>query len=464
MNQNSTPGRRPFREALLRSACVVAGTASLYACATPNYPTDARGTAAAAPAATRPPAPAPAPAPEPTRVPEATPAPAVAPVQSQTLPPPPSASAPQPQAAYSPPPPPAYSPPAYSPPERREVTRTVAGGQVVSATHMFRDYVVRKGDHLDAIARDFDVAADDLSDANHLKSPNSLRPGQHLKIPVAKAYVVQSGDTMAAVAKRFDLSAQELAELNDMGQRDRLRSGDRLALPGNLHDHGPTRVTETLYARQETYRPQRQARNDEPLPQSGVYTPSAAALEAARERASDVNVATTAPTAQYRPSVDSGSRYAPVIGRPAGEAAPALTDSQITAAGKGRFVWPVRGETLARFGAQGVGRRNDGLDVKSPAGTVVHAAAAGEVVYAGNQVPGFGNLVLVKHADGWVTAYAHLEHASVQMRQTVMQGQEIGEVGMSGGVAEPQLHFEVRYAAAPTDKARPVDPMLVLPE
>jgi murein DD-endopeptidase MepM/ murein hydrolase activator NlpD len=103
------------------------------------------------------------------------------------------------------------------------------------------------------------------------------------------------------------------------------------------------------------------------------------------------------------------------------------------------------------------------VDLSSPQGTTVRAAAAGEVVYAGDQVPGFGNLVLVKHADGWVTAYAHLDRTSVQMRQAVMQGQEIGEVGSSGGVSEPQLHFEVRYAPSPTDKARPVDPMLVLP-
>ncbi len=200
------------------------------------------------------------------------------------------------------------------------------------------------------------------------------------------------------------------------------------------------------------------------MPTSGVYVPSAAALEAARERANGTSVATAAPARPYRSYADTNSRYAPVIGRPAGEAAPVLSDAQISAAGKGRFVWPVRGPTLAKFGAEGVGRRNDGLDLRSPQGTVVRAAAAGEVVYAGNQVPGFGNLVLVKHADGWVTAYAHLDHASVAMRQTVMQGQEIGQVGASGGAVEPELHFEVRYAAAPTDKAKPIDPLLVLPE
>jgi murein DD-endopeptidase MepM/ murein hydrolase activator NlpD len=452
---------RLSRRRYLQSAGVAAFAGSLAACATPTYPTDARGTEAAAarPAPTPPVAPAPTPTPTPeaaapTVQESAIPAPAPAPVETQALPPP-AETAPTPAPA-----PQSYAPPPYTPPAPREVTRTVAGGEVVKATRMYRDYVVRKGDHLDAIGRDFDVAPDDLADTNHLKSPNALRPGQHLKIPVAKAYVVQSGDTLATVAKRFDLTAEDLAELNDLGVRDKLRPGDRLALPANFHDRGPTKVTETVYARQDRYRAP-PPRDDQPLPTSGVYVPSAAALEAARERAAG---GAPTPPQPYRSYADANSRYAPVIGRPAGEAAPVLSDAEISAAGKGRFVWPVRGETLVKFGAQGIGRRNDGLDLRSPQGTVVRAAAAGEVVYAGNQVPGFGNLVLVKHADGWVTAYAHLDHASVAMRQMVMQGQEIGQVGASGGAAEPELHFEVRYAAAPTDKAKPIDPLLVLPE
>jgi murein DD-endopeptidase MepM/ murein hydrolase activator NlpD len=85
------------------------------------------------------------------------------------------------------------------------------------------------------------------------------------------------------------------------------------------------------------------------------------------------------------------------------------------------------------------------------------------VVYAGNQVPGFGNLVLVKHENGWVTAYAHLSNIDVKMRQQIAPGQVLGQVGQTGTVDRPQLHFEVRYAASPTERARPVDPMLVLP-
>jgi murein DD-endopeptidase MepM/ murein hydrolase activator NlpD len=124
----------------------------------------------------------------------------------------------------------------------------------------------------------------------------------------------------------------------------------------------------------------------------------------------------------------------------------------------------VRGEIISPFGVKGVGRRNDGIDIRVPEGLAVHAAAAGDVVYAGNQVPGFGNLVLVKHADGWVTAYAHLQTIAVTMRQSVTQGDTLGVVGTTGGVSEPQLHFEIRYAPTPAEKARPVDPLLVLPK
>jgi murein DD-endopeptidase MepM/ murein hydrolase activator NlpD len=137
-------------------------------------------------------------------------------------------------------------------------------------------------------------------------------------------------------------------------------------------------------------------------------------------------------------------------------------DNEAVVAGRGLFLWPVKGELIQKFGPSGPAR-NDGIDLGATKGDAVRSAAAGEVVYAGNAVQGFGNLVLIKHDGGWVTAYAHLANISVKMRQQVTQGQEIGMVGQSGGVDRPQLHFEVRYAPTPSDKARPIDPMLVLP-
>jgi murein DD-endopeptidase MepM/ murein hydrolase activator NlpD len=160
-------------------------------------------------------------------------------------------------------------------------------------------------------------------------------------------------------------------------------------------------------------------------------------------------------------------RSAPPTSAPAilDSASAAPSDQDVIAAGRGLFTWPVKGDTIGTFGPSGAGgQRSDGLNIRANAGDPVRAAAGGEVVYAGDQVPEFGNLVLIKHANGWVTAYAHLSRADVKMRQTVVQGQQIGAVGQSGGVSEPQLHFEVRYAPSPKDKARPINPSLVLPK
>jgi murein DD-endopeptidase MepM/ murein hydrolase activator NlpD len=141
------------------------------------------------------------------------------------------------------------------------------------------------------------------------------------------------------------------------------------------------------------------------------------------------------------------------------------TDAQVSQAGKGRFQWPIRGEILSDFGAKPGGQFNAGIDIQAEAGAAVRAAADGDVVYAGDKVPGFGNLILIKHTDGWVTAYAHLGRVDVKNRDKVTQGQQIGEAGNTGGVPEPQLHFEVRYAGSADEVARkPVDPKLVLPK
>jgi murein DD-endopeptidase MepM/ murein hydrolase activator NlpD len=151
---------------------------------------------------------------------------------------------------------------------------------------------------------------------------------------------------------------------------------------------------------------------------------------------------------------------------PAGPPTPAAgypNASEVAALGRGKFVWPVKGDVLSGFNPKRTDLGNDGLNIEAQAGTSVRAAAAGYVVYTGDY-PGFGNLVLVKHPDGWVTAYGHLQSIEVHMRDHVAQGQELGQVGHTGGVTLPQLHFEIRYAPSPKEKARPVDPDLVLPQ
>jgi murein DD-endopeptidase MepM/ murein hydrolase activator NlpD len=330
---------------------------------------------------------------------------------------------------------------------------------------MYRDYVVQPKDHVDAIARDLQTTRKMLVDANHLKAPYALQPGQHLKVPVAKAYEVQAGDTMTEIAKRFGVGVGELSDLNDLSVKARLRPGDAVALPDGYHDHGPTRTPGVQIAERtpESMAGSRMYAPPSPRPSSSAveadgapYTPSPEALAAAQRLAAERSY--SAP-----PPVRRSTSYA--AAEPSAPAQPP-TSAQlaVASAGRGRFIWPLRGEIISPFGLKGLGRRNDGIDVRSSLGADVHAAAAGDVVYAGDQVPGFGNLVLVKHSDGWVTAYAHLQSIGVQMRQTVMQGQILGAVGSTGGVVEPELHFEIRYAATPSEKAKPVDPLLILPK
>jgi murein DD-endopeptidase MepM/ murein hydrolase activator NlpD len=120
------------------------------------------------------------------------------------------------------------------------------------------------------------------------------------------------------------------------------------------------------------------------------------------------------------------------------------------------FVVPVSGKVIAGFGSYASGERNDGINIAAPAGTPIHAAADGVVTYAGNELKGYGNLILIKHGDTYVTAYAHTNSIGVARGQRVARGDVIGTVGQTGDVTQPQLHFEIRR------NMKPIDPRAIL--
>ena len=127
---------------------------------------------------------------------------------------------------------------------------------------------------------------------------------------------------------------------------------------------------------------------------------------------------------------------------------------------KEKMIWPVKGQVVANFGATAQGNHNDGINIAAPKDTPVVAAAGGTVAYAGNELKGYGNLVLIKHGGGLITAYAHLDSISkaVKKGEPVDQGEKIGIVGTTGGVDTPQLHFEIRMGK------RALDPLKILPK
>jgi murein DD-endopeptidase MepM/ murein hydrolase activator NlpD len=115
------------------------------------------------------------------------------------------------------------------------------------------------------------------------------------------------------------------------------------------------------------------------------------------------------------------------------------------------FRWPVRGKVITSYGAKTNGKANDGINLAVPEGTPVKAAEDGVVAYSGNELKGYGNLVLIRHSNGYVTAYAHASEILVKRGETIKRGQVIAKSGQSGEVGSPQLHFEIRKGSAPVD-------------
>jgi murein DD-endopeptidase MepM/ murein hydrolase activator NlpD len=323
--------------------------------------------------------------------------------------------------------------------EDAAVSEHAAAGRVITVQGKGSSYKARKGDTLAKIAGKLDTDVAELKRLNHIKG-TAVRAGQVYHGPAASQHVYTAvvGDTLAGIAQRFGVSVERLRAANHLPKRAKsVRPGQKVYLPAGYHDHSAP----------SEERPSRSYPQPYPRHEDSTTLPSH--------------------PIPYAPSGQTPRPFIPPPGanpESAPNATPAPTDAQISQMGKGRFQWPIRGEILSDFGAKPGGQRNDGIDIQAEAGAAVRSAADGDVVYAGDQVPGFGNLVLIKHADGWVTAYGHLSRTEVKMQQKVTQGQEIGQAGNSGGVPEPQLHFEVRYAPNPAERARPVDPKLVLPK
>jgi murein DD-endopeptidase MepM/ murein hydrolase activator NlpD len=272
---------------------------------------------------------------------------------------------------------------------------------------------------------------------NGLKPPYALTPGMMLRIPPPVIYTVTDGDTLFGVSRRFSIDPRSLANLNDIPLETRVKAGQRLALPSLVRDKGQNP----------------QARGARPEGLSDVATTVATVTPYhAPFKASLAGTASTAEAATER-----------VPEPPPRPEIPPASDGQIANLGRGKFVWPIKGEVLSGFGPKGPGQRNDGLNIAATSGDSVKAAASGTVVYAGNSIPAFGNLVLVKHPGGWATLYGNLGKITVKNNTAVAQGQEIGTAGVSGAVDRPQVHFEIRYAQNPKDKAKPYDPAGLLP-
>lgn len=312
------------------------------------------------------------------------------------------------------------------------------------------------GDTVYSIARRCNVSVRELIEANHLQAPYQINPGMALRIPGGSGeYVVQRGDTLLVVARKLGVDFQALARTNGRTPPYTIFAGEKLRVPGSYPSPqmaqapapgGPSmplviaspNATSTS---RPIVRPSSGATSRPPVTepvQTAQMPPQATG--AAPQAGGSV-------AAMPEPRPSSGTAMAqqqqPQQPAPAQQQASLPPPPPPPLAGRG-FIWPVRGELLNEFGPMAKGQHNDGVNIAAPRGTPVKAAENGVVAYVGNELKGFGNLLLVKHADGWMTAYAHNDQLLVRKGDQVKRGQQIATVGSSGNVTQPQLHFELR--------------------
>jgi murein DD-endopeptidase MepM/ murein hydrolase activator NlpD len=338
----------------------------------------------------------------------------------------------------------AYTPPARPPLETTASVppRSVAAARAPNRATTTTTIIVGTSDTLEVLARRYNVTPAAILAANGYKGPRILSPGQQLIIPhpvtavaaapapVAQAsrpvagagaapstYVVNPGDTLAGIARHHHVSMAELAKANNLDISAKLKLGARLTVPG-------TRTAALAPAAA--------------APAVAVAQPIAVATAPATRMAAATASPQSARLAQATPTIEETAAEAPVK---ASEATGALPT----------FRWPVRGKVITTYGAKTNGKSNDGINLAVPEGTPVKAAEDGVVAYSGNELKGYGNLILVRHANGYVTAYAHASELLVKRGDTIKRGQVIAKSGQSGEVGSPQLHFEIRKGSTPVD-------------
>ena len=249
--------------------------------------------------------------------------------------------------------------------------------------------------------------------------------------------VVRPGQSLGGVAHAYRLPEREIIAANHLRPPYKLEAGQRLLLPGAAGP--PVREAAALTPAPEPAGAPHLRHTPEIIPLDG---PAPAAAPPAQRLAATPGPPPAAPEAAQRPP---GEPSAAEEAR-GDAAAPAEPPAH-----GGHFAWPVHGHVLAGYGVAAGGAHNDGINIAAPRGTPVKAVDGGTVAYAGNELRGYGNLVLIKHDSGWISAYAHCEDLLVKRGDKVRPGQVIAKVGATGGVSEPQLHFELRRGKRAVD-------------
>ncbi len=273
---------------------------------------------------------------------------------------------------------------------------------------------------------------------------------------------VQRGQTLSGIAHTYHVPMRDVAEANGLSPPYRIQPGRTLIIPGASQPRvpgAPTSVAALPPTSPQGVAPPA-ARIEPPIVAplarppvvSAPLPPPTSAPSQAGEAAAPVASAEPAPPASPAPPAPAPPAVAPEPSA-SGSAAPVGPRSGTA------FLWPVRGRVVAAYGSKTDGTHNDGINIAAPKGAAVQAADAGVVAYTGNELRGYGNLILIKHPNGWISAYAHCDLILVKRGEKVARGQVIARVGATGNVGEPQLHFELRRGNRPVDPGEFLTPL-----
>ncbi len=358
---------------------------------------------------------------------------------------------------------------------------------------------VQQGDTLYGISKRYRVAISELMAVNNLQNPN-IRPGQKLTVPGGKravvqrptaaaaaeqpapapvkpqkaariapvpaaapapvapvapvaaapaaewngSYTVAQGDSLFAIARKHKIKAADLQSVNNITDPTKVRPGTVLKVPGD----GTAPVAAAPASAPATV-PAVAATPAAPAAAKAAAIQSGAAAGAPSGAKPKIINAATEPVAQPETRVAALGSNAPVQSDATAAAPKAATPAVAGATGK--FRWPVKGKVITNFGPRADNTHNDGINISVPSGTDVLAAEAGTVAYAGSELKGYGNLILVRHEGNWVSAYAHNDQLLVKRGDKVKRGQAIAKAGNTGSVDQPQVHFELRQGSKPID-------------
>jgi len=261
-------------------------------------------------------------------------------------------------------------------------------------------HTVLPGDTVYKVARNYQLPIREIITMNSLSAPYRLNVGYRMKLPPPNNYRVRAGDSVTGIARLYEVSPRQIVKLNGLQPPYRLNVGQVLRLPNLLGN----------------------------TPPQAAMSSTASVPRAEREGVGNVPQPSSKPRAQTA----STTQRANIPNR-----TPKLS-------GNGQYMRPVDGKIISSLYPKDGGLHKDGINIRAPKGTPVRAAQNGVVVYAGNDLEGYGNLILVRHQNNKMTAYAHLDKMIAKRGATVQQGQSIGTVGSTGQVSSPQLHFEIR--------------------